>query len=80
MLPSVSARSHSFAEMAVTALAQTVAKWRATSLRAQDPLPAVGGMSSRIETDLMRSATAIVADVVGVAGVTLRESGLVEVR
>ena len=49
-------------------------------MRVQDVDVFEGGMISRIERDFMRSATAIVAGVDDVEGVTLRESGLVDVR
>lgn len=45
-----------------------------------DVLEEVGDVSSRMERDFMRSATAIVAGLVGVLGYTERLSGLVEVR
>lgn len=57
-----------------------MAKWRATSVRLQDVNVLDGGVSSRIERDFMRSATAMVAGVLDVEGVTLSESGLVDVR
>src|ERR1700733_8040019 len=62
-LPSMSATSHSFSPMQVTALDQRVAKGRATSGKPHSPDDVVkdGEVSVRIETDFMRSATAIVA-------------------
>src|SRR5436305_11907480 len=68
--PSMSATSHSFSPMAVTALDHKVAKWRATSVRPHSPCVAVedGVVRVRIETDFMRSATAIVAGWVEVEG------------
>jgi hypothetical protein len=78
----MSAASHSFSPTQVTALDQRVAKWRATSVRPHSLEDVVedGEVTVRIETDFMRSATAIVADWVEVEGDTDNERGSVEVR
>ena len=68
--------------MQVTALDHKVAKWRATSVK--EPSPRVvdedGVLTVRMETDFMRSATAIVAGLLKVEGHTDNERGFVEVR
>jgi len=66
----MSATSHSLSPTPVTALDQSVAKWRATSVNVHSPsdVDEDGVVSVSTDSDFIRSATAIVAGVVGVEG------------